>query len=937
MMKKNGRNKKMNKTKLKALTICLIIILTAAGLSVWASAAEPHGEVAERYTDSGGGSYTLYADGHLAINGYAGSEPEEGVILLADRVKSMELNDCVITADSRPLFKECVSLTSLDFTDTAFEGDMTNMFLNCKNLEEVRFFNVSTSAVTRMNSMFSGCSALKNIDLSGFDMSNVKFASMMFCGCESLKSIDMSGLDWSNVGFLQLMFQGCVSLERANLSGMNLTGCENMTQMFSGCTALRHADLSDITASDEMNAYQIFTGCRSLETADLEGFNFGKTSFYFFFHECPNLREVNFKGVDTSNVTVMNHMFVGCEKLKTLDLSDFDTGNVVSYHDMFSGCSGLEYLDVSGFDLTDTGNMMDRMFYGLVSLREINLTGFKTSGVTVMYGMFQNCKSLERLDLSGFDTSSVSNVGDMFTGCTSLKYLNVSGFDLSKVSSISGLFARLSNLERIDMAGFKLSTEKNSLADALFIDCKSLRYLDLSETELKNAVLYQAFNNVGFWELRLPETSKSGFPCFGGNTPPEKPYYTWDGDWSYYTDGAGTAVRDDVLQSSKDAASPEQICLDTVRIQNAGNAIRITPNFTPIEYPVTLHDKEILKHVSYNVEKLPYTPPSEYTDKEYYSFDGFSLTEDSPVIKDFAITLEGECRIGEISDLYLHYTPVRYDINISFVDGNGNVIASDVKNYSIEDKAVFAAINKDYAEGMCEGYGFVGFSSEKLGISDTEEIPAPEAPCGSIDITAVMELKEKETESPTEPPEDTEPESPTEPENTTEPSEDNTETAGPSETATSAPEGTGTPGVTIPEETTVREEPETSEEGETKPAKVPETSAPSKTETSPEEATPNVWTETTEEPTPEEEPAPGTEAETVPEPVPDASAGGTMQEASEDTTKPQGSTVNTGDSGSVFAVIMMGAAIVLFFIIWTAGRCIHQRKRRGGRREKKQM
>lgn len=823
---------KNNKTKLKAFIICLIIILAVICICVWTKASDPHGAVIETYTDSGGGHYTLYADGHLHIEGYAGGAPEEGVLLLTDRVKSMELSGCTVTASSKTLFSESTNLAELSFTDTSFTGNVSRLFWNCKNLE----------------------------------------------------SVDMSGAD--------------------------LSGCTNMTQMFTDCTALKYADLSDITASDDMNAYQIFQNCRNLETVDMTGFNFGKSSLYAFFQDCSKLKEVCLEGVDTSNVKAVNFMFSGCSSLKCLDLSDFDTSNVTNYYDMFNGCTALEELDISNFSPSEKAtNQMDRMFDGLVSLKEINLEGFKTAGVTQMTYMFRDCKSLERLDLSGFDTSSVSSVGDMFTGCTSLKYLEVSNFDLSRVSSLSGLFSGLSSLEYIDMSDFKVMANSSILATNLFDGCKNLKYLDLSNVDLSRAQMYQAFNNVGFWELKLPKTMFSPFPCFLGNTPIEKPYYTWDGDWSYYmSDNSDDIVRDDILQSSSDVTSSEQICLDTVRFTNAGNAITIIANFTPIEYPVILHDKEILKYVSYNVEKLAYTPPSEYTDKEYYIFDGFSLTEDSPVIEDFAITLEGEYRIGEISDLYLHYTPIEYDINISFVDGNGNVLATDVKKYSIEDKAVFSGLNKNYAEGMCEGYDFVGFTSKKLGISGAKEIPAPEVPCGSIDVTAVMELLEKESESLTEPPEDTNPAETEEP-GTAEPERTTETPSEPSETETGVPE------VTIPEETTRHDEPVTSKEGET------ERTEP---EAMPEDSTPIGETETPEAvTTSEEKVTSATESETASETVSDSSG---VPESSEDITKPQESEVSTGDSGGIFAVIM-GAASGLCFIVYALLFCgIHRKK-----------
>lgn len=753
----------MNKTKLKAFVVCLIIITAAVCACVWAAASEPHGAVTEIYTDSGGGSYTLYADGYLAVKGYSGGAPEEGVLLLADRVKSMELDGCTVTAESRPLFKEFKSLTGLYFTDTAFEGDMT------------RIFSV------------------------------------------------------------------CTALESVSLSGADLTGCGNMTQMFSGCTALKSADLSGITASEKMNAYRIFENCRSVESVDLTGFDFGKTSLYAFFKDCGKLKEVSLKDADTSDVTAMNFMFSGCSSLGTLDLSDLDTGNVTDYHDMFTGCTDLEYLDVSGFDLTDTKNQMDRMFSGLVNLREIDLTGFKTSGVTQMSYMFRDCKSLERLDLSGFDTSSVTNVQDMFKGCESLKELNVSGFDLSRVSSISYLFSGLKSLESIDLSGFKVMSGGSLMATNLFDGCTSLKYLDLTDTDLKNAMMYQAFNNVGFWELKLPETSKSGFPCFAGNTPPEKPYYTWDGDWSYFIGDAETPVRDDVLQGSADVSSPEQTCLDTVRIQNAGSAIRITPNFKPIGY----------------------------------------------------------------------------GISISFVDADGRELASDTKKYSIEDKEAFLGFNKEYAEKLCPGYVFSGFSSAKLGITGKKEVPAPELPCGDIEITVLMKLPEPETEpeTTTEPETETEggtsegaSETITEPDTTAEP-ESSEGFEGTTEAVTAETEETADTGTVEPEPVTFPEESVGPAETET-PESVTEIPGTSGTDGSTEPET------TTEPESGASEDLTGTPGETethglgsAPETAPSVT-----ELPSDETlsgTPDKGPSVNTGDKSRVAVMALLLAGLLL--------------------------
>ena len=49
------------------------------------------------------------------------------------------------------------------------------------------------------------------------------------------------------------------------------------------------------------------------------------------------------------------------------------------------------------------------MFYNCISLKEIDLTHFDTSGAESLYGMFQNCRNLASIDLSSFNTEKVMN------------------------------------------------------------------------------------------------------------------------------------------------------------------------------------------------------------------------------------------------------------------------------------------------------------------------------------------------------------------------------------------------------------------------------------------------------------------------------------------------------------------------------------------------
>ena len=127
-----------------------------------------------------------------------------------------------------------------------------------------------------------------------------------------------------------------------------------------------------------------------------------------------NVKSIDLKYLDTSNVTNMSRMFETCTSLTSLDLSNFNTSNVTDMNSMFCECTSLTSLDLSNFN---------------------------TSKVRDMSSMFQNCTSLTSLDLSNFNTSKVTGMGHMFLSCSSLTSLDVSKFDTSNVTYMSAMFA----------------------------------------------------------------------------------------------------------------------------------------------------------------------------------------------------------------------------------------------------------------------------------------------------------------------------------------------------------------------------------------------------------------------------------------------------------------------------------------------------------------
>ena len=98
---------------------------------------------------------------------------------------------------------------------------------------------------------------------------------------------------------------------------------------------------------------------------------------------------------NTSNVTIMSHMFSGCENLTSLDLSSFNTANVTDMGFMFSECENLTSLDLSSFNTANVTNMKN-MFENCDELKTITVgSTWSTEAVTISTDMFANCFKIE--------------------------------------------------------------------------------------------------------------------------------------------------------------------------------------------------------------------------------------------------------------------------------------------------------------------------------------------------------------------------------------------------------------------------------------------------------------------------------------------------------------------------------------------------------------
>ena len=151
---------------------------------------------------------------------------------------------------------------------------------------------------------------------------------------------------------------------------------------------------------------------------------FANSNSRYLFYEFTELQKIeNIYLLNTSQVTIMGHMFEKCSKLSELDLSGFDTSKVTDMNGMFSMWN------------SNLGNSS----YG--SLIELDLSSFDTSKVTLMHDMFPYNTSLQKLNISNFNTSNVTDMWHMFTGNKNLIILDFRNATFDRIENSEGMFS----------------------------------------------------------------------------------------------------------------------------------------------------------------------------------------------------------------------------------------------------------------------------------------------------------------------------------------------------------------------------------------------------------------------------------------------------------------------------------------------------------------
>ncbi|EGO8717410.1 BspA family leucine-rich repeat surface protein [Enterococcus faecalis] len=97
----------------------------------------------------------------------------------------------VTVSDSVDLFREYSNLKKVNFDNVTAEGNINDLFTDCRSLTELDLSRFDISRVTTMSDMFDDCRVLRELDLSSFDTSRVTNMYSMFQDANRLTELKL--------------------------------------------------------------------------------------------------------------------------------------------------------------------------------------------------------------------------------------------------------------------------------------------------------------------------------------------------------------------------------------------------------------------------------------------------------------------------------------------------------------------------------------------------------------------------------------------------------------------------------------------------------------------------------------------------------------------------------------------------------------------------
>ena len=261
--------------------------------------------------------------------------------------------------------------------------------------------------------------------------------------------VEWDKYDWSMVYDTTEFFKDCSSSDpnwferfKSGFNGKLLS----VYNMFGGFNSNQQIDFTGIDTSEMIDGRYMFLASKFTNIKGLNALNM--IDVLGMFQNCKSLESIDI--INTHNVTSMSYMFNYCLLLQSIP--QLDTSNVTNMQYMFEHCQSIQ--SIPQLD-TSKVTSMSNMFGYCTSLQSI--PQLDTSKVVNMENMFYECKSLQ--SVPQLDTSKVTNIREMFYYCTSLQ--SIPQLDTSKVVNMWNTFRGCKSLRSIPQLDISKVTNMN--------------------------------------------------------------------------------------------------------------------------------------------------------------------------------------------------------------------------------------------------------------------------------------------------------------------------------------------------------------------------------------------------------------------------------------------------------------------------------------------
>lgn len=364
--------------------------------------------------------------------------------------------------------------------------DMSSMFQDCANLEEIDLHNISTGPLENVASMFKNLPNVQKItlpnvfntasitDFSSFLADNIRLTTLengdkikltsatdtnhMFANTISLDIKDfIHHIESENITDTSYMFYRTTSSQNITIPTTFKTNhISNMKDMFGGFK-VPLLDISNM-AFDSVTTMEEMLSGESPNEITLDDNKYSAQQIIWPDHpvEAPYLAslrglykgnhyldQIVFPKINSHSLTDLSYMFseLGA-RITRLDFTGLDTSLVENTEGMFTYDSFYLAPVKIAFDTSNVKNMQSMFYYTTTQDGTIDLTGLNVSNVVNMSNTLGS-SYLEVIDLTGWDTSSVEDMSHMFDYSNRLNTVYASdSFVTTKVTKFEGIFDR---------------------------------------------------------------------------------------------------------------------------------------------------------------------------------------------------------------------------------------------------------------------------------------------------------------------------------------------------------------------------------------------------------------------------------------------------------------------------------------------------------------